>query len=273
MRTAGKNGFTLVELMVVIAIIAVLAMLLVPGLSRAYIMTQRAKCATNVKNIVVGMKQYSNVAGAMPKVPVTSWNVAIGSSRASNPTTVSAARNHSATLWLLVRGDHVPPSGFTCPSTYDEQNSQQRVDEYWDFASSHRISYGMQSPYGYGGSLSLLPPKDGSKVVWVADGSPYVESDAGDDPGKIINNVDVIDWADSGLDGDTMMMRGNSPNHDGDGQNVAYSDGRAEWTTSANCGKDGDNIYTANDHMTDTSPGGKLEPGVKNNENDTLILP
>ena len=283
MRTAGNKAFTLVELMVVILIIAILATLLVPGLLRAITIAKQGACNTNIQAIVKGLKGYSAAHKKMPYVPVSSWNVKIGTILDSNPFLAGAAlkdRNHSANLWLLVREGYVGVSAFVCPSTTDIPSAYQDAELTWDFTRSEYISYGLQSPYGWDGSLSILGPADGSAAtVYLADGSPYVEISTGDDPGKIKTAVipgtssNVVDWADDNMSVETKQLLGNSPNHDGEGQNVGYADGRVEWKTVANCGKDGDNIYTASNHKTAVAAGGNLTGGIKNNQNDTLILP
>ena len=273
MRTAGNKAFTMVELLIVIMIISILATLVIPSVIRAIALAKQAACNTNIQNILMGLKQYSNPSEEMPIVPQSSqwsWNTKIGTSRGSNPFTTVAGRNHSANLWLLAREDHVGLAAFVCPGTTDIPNDREEVKNYWDFKSSLRISYGLQSPYGWDGSLSILTPEG---VVLVADGSPYVEPSAGNNPGKIDTKRSVVDWGNDAGDGDEMRLWGNSPNHETEGQNVGYNDGRAEWKTAANCGKDGDNIYTATNHRTNTSAGGNLTAGIKNNENDTLILP
>jgi hypothetical protein len=179
-------------------------------------------------------------------------------------------------LWLLIRGEHLAPEALICPATTDVTSDFQKAENFWDFGSTRFLSYGLQSPYGYGGSLSVLTP---SGVILVADGSPYVQTETGFDPGKIKPpaQLKIVDWG-SGMDGDQKMFWGNSPNHDGKGQNVGYFGGQAEWRTGANCGKNGDNIYTAtnkdgSNEDTATSSAGVLSSGVRNNEFDTLILP
>ena len=263
MRTAGDKAFTMVELLMVIAIIALLAMLVVPAVLRAVDLAIQAKCNTSVKTIIQGLRQYSSVtvSGEMPYMPRKStggwnWNTAIGTNRNSADPLI--ARNHSANLWLLVREEHVGVASFVCPATTDSprEDVNEKVKDYWDFASGSRISYGLQSPYGHGGSLTALTPPD---VVLVADGNPYVTA----------SGVIHTDWA--GAAEDTMTL--SSRNHEFEGQNTGYWDGRVKWETGPTCGKDGDNIYTASNHVTGTSATGSLTAAAKNNENDTLILP
>jgi len=54
-----KKGFTLIELLVVIAIIAILAAILFPVFARARENARRASCQSNLKQIGLGIAQYT----------------------------------------------------------------------------------------------------------------------------------------------------------------------------------------------------------------------
>jgi prepilin-type N-terminal cleavage/methylation domain-containing protein/prepilin-type processing-associated H-X9-DG protein len=62
----GELAFTLIELLAVIAIIAILASLLLPALSRAKQAGRLAKCASNLKQISLGLQMYRNENGFFP---------------------------------------------------------------------------------------------------------------------------------------------------------------------------------------------------------------
>lgn len=58
-RVPGPRGFTLIELLVVIAIIAILAAILFPVFARARENARRASCQSNLRQIALGMMQYT----------------------------------------------------------------------------------------------------------------------------------------------------------------------------------------------------------------------
>jgi prepilin-type N-terminal cleavage/methylation domain-containing protein len=83
----NKNGFTLIELLVVIAIIAILDSILFPVFARARENARRSSCQSNLKQIMLGLTQYTqdydeavvpaSSTGSTSSGTATAWTVAL----------------------------------------------------------------------------------------------------------------------------------------------------------------------------------------------------
>ena len=83
MTAVRRRAFTLIELMVVIAIISMLASMLMPALSRARESARRTDCLNNVKQISTGVQMYAdNFDGYMPPNQAVGY---VASNRLSEP--------------------------------------------------------------------------------------------------------------------------------------------------------------------------------------------
>lgn len=115
-RRSNRQGFTLIELMIVIAIIAILAAILAPNFLRARAQGQYTACKSNLKNVAAALEMYSTDAGGrypttltgltpdylktIPTCPSAGADTyTVGYSEASNPdayTVTCEGTNHQA---------------------------------------------------------------------------------------------------------------------------------------------------------------------------------
>jgi len=241
-------GFTLVELMVVVAIISVLVAILAPAVAHAMELARRAKCAANLDGVGTVLAMYETEHKKYPFVPTggAGWGVAIGSGRTVDPAGGGAVgRSPSSCLYELVRIEMTTGGIFVCPSA--KEAAKREAGEYWDFADGTTISYAVMNPYG---SARRFDGAAGAVVPLVADSSPYFDPATG-----LRNAVDVVD-----LDTDDVarIRRGNSPNHRGLGQNIMVAGGSTEWVDRADVGCDLDNVYTRADGPDGTDRHGSI---------------
>jgi prepilin-type N-terminal cleavage/methylation domain-containing protein len=86
-RAPRQRGFTLIELMVVIAIVTVLAGLLVPAISRAMKTASRTACMNNLKQLGTAFATYRiQSKGYLPSCGSGQYNGQLGYERSGKPT-------------------------------------------------------------------------------------------------------------------------------------------------------------------------------------------
>lgn len=116
--SAGRFAFTLIEMLVVVAVIALLVSILLPSLSRARQQAKLVACRANLHDLGSALLQYATVHD--PYFPPTPY---MGSEVGTSP-------NGDDNLFVLWYAKYARnPQSFTCPATQWRLRTPERVEK------------------------------------------------------------------------------------------------------------------------------------------------
>ena len=238
-----RRGFTLVELLIVIAIIALLVSILLPSINMAVALARRTSCQNNARAIASGINSYalneryhrgSTPKGLLPAVNVTkaNWH--------------KLDEGNAASLWLLVDAKLIGTGALHCPGS-----RFQKPEESDDQFTSKTLSY------------SYISMVDANTPGSIANRTTLAGS--AELPGDLIVIGDKNPRYEAGSRSVVSNPKPNSENHGDRGQNVGRINGAALWLDSADA-EGSDNIYRP-------SGDGSESDGTRGSLDDVFLLP
>jgi prepilin-type N-terminal cleavage/methylation domain-containing protein len=288
-RRSGFAGFTLVELLVVVAIIALLLGILLPALGRARESAKRSLCGANLRGIMQTMITYS--AGNADKLPKAgdqdTSQILFGFTHtdrsSSTPDEADLVNNATASLWMMVRDGSVTPKLFICPSTknfadpktLDGTPDGASADEtnIFDFADADNLSYSVMHMYHEARADRWAASKLASDWAVMADNNDSTGSGASD----VHQHEQASNPTREELEEDE-----NSSNHKLAGQNFVFGDAHVQFSQNPFVGPVSDNAYghdtaaVGADENSEGARGGSTDAGAtaqNKPQSDCMMMP
>jgi prepilin-type processing-associated H-X9-DG protein len=272
-RPLRNRGFTILEMLVIVALILFALSLFFPFRERSYGNSNRVKCAANLRSIGQSILLYSNEnSGASPR----NFYSSDGSTSTDPFAATSGVPNNSvpASLFLLLRNEDIGPAVFTCPSSNTLPDPFHNTNERGTFTAGFcanfdtplnvYLSYSYACPFADSAATAA-----GFKLDSKIDPTYAIASDM--NPGTTGGTMDNVLLPTVGSPTATMRWA-NSNNHGKDGQNVLFGDGHVEFDNNPFVGMNQDNIFTRNVFPSGSVINGPVDEGPSGPP-DSVLLP
>jgi prepilin-type N-terminal cleavage/methylation domain-containing protein/prepilin-type processing-associated H-X9-DG protein len=221
-----RSGFTLIELLVVIAIIAILASILFPVFGRARENARRSSCQSNLKQIGLGMMQYTQDYDEYFPLSVISQ---VPTASQTNPPVGGVPIGWADAVQTYLKSTQI----YQCPSEATAPVSNPNATGYTDYFLNKNAGTGDQPlPAMNNPTLTILVGEGGSPT----SGSPNLHSNAryrsngcnaGGDPAGGVPYLDRTQGT-CPTGGLSFNLAGGGIRHF-DGANYAFADGHVKW--------------------------------------------
>ena len=205
-----NQGFTLIELLVVIAIIAILAAILFPAFARARENARRASCQSNLKQIALGILQYTQDFDE--KFPIYFHDMGYDPSRPY--AWADSLQPYLKSIQL-----------YQCPSESLPPEAGASTTGYIDYAINLRLTYGgiFDVTGGSAGAKSISVLTQPSLTVMMMD--YYTSNGTGSYTSGCPGNADTC------AAGKAVFLGGAAQRHL-EGMNFSFTDGHVKWYKS-----------------------------------------
>jgi prepilin-type N-terminal cleavage/methylation domain-containing protein/prepilin-type processing-associated H-X9-DG protein len=276
-RGRGRSAFTLLELLAVIFIIAIVVAILLPTIGRTRgDSANRVKCGSNLRQIGQAIMLYANEnKGQYPRVvyqpgAAPTWGTGVTAPNAFTAPDRPADNDVTAALFLLIRTQDITPEVFVC--AVQNRDLDPVKDDFGGATAMDRsnftnwrknLSYSFANPYPSEAAI-----KEGYKLNATTGAEFAIAADL--NPG-VGGGYDVT--APNEKSSTALMQKANSRNHQGQGQNVLYGDGHAEFQQNPFCGTKQDNIYTVSGSTDGSVTTSKTVVGSPVWAGDSVLLP